>query len=141
MVQQHDGTPLTNRTLMPRILVVDDDSNLRAAIRRMLEPMGFEIEEAADGRYAMQAFRARPPDLVLCDVFMPEQDGVEVLRDLAKEFASTKVIAMSGGGEFHGPMNLLPLATFLGAIAVLHKPFRQAELLKVFREVFPPLPV
>ena len=126
---------------MPRILVVDDDSNLRAAIRRMLEPLGFEIEEAANGRDAMKAFRASPSDLVLCDVFMPEQDGLEVLRDLANEFAGVKVVAMSGGGEFHGTVNLLPLATFLGAVAVLHKPFKQAELLKVVREVFPPLPI
>src|ERR1700724_2876572 len=106
---------------MPRILVVDDDPNLRTAIRRMLEPEGFEIEEASDGRNAMRAFRARPADLVLCDVYMPEKDGLEVLRDLAREFSGGRVVAMSGGG-FRGTMNLLPMARILGA-AVLCKPF------------------
>lgn len=60
---------------MPRILIVDDDANLRAAIRRMLAPLGFELDEAANGRDARDALRARsarPADLVLCDIFMPE---------------------------------------------------------------------
>jgi CheY-like chemotaxis protein len=118
---------------MPRILVVDDDPNLRTAIRRMLEPEGFEIEEASDGRNAMRAFRARPADLVLCDVFMPEKDGFELLRELAWEFSGARVVAMSGGG-FRGKMNLLPMAQPLGAAAVLYKPFERAELLTVVRQ-------
>lgn len=124
---------------MPRILIVDDDANLRAAIRRMLAPMGCEIDEAANGRDALRAFRARPFDLVLCDVFMPEQDGLELLRELPREFVGAKVISMSGGGTFHGPVNLLPVARSLGALAVLHKPFEQAELVKVVRQALAPL--
>ena len=124
---------------MPRILVVDDDPNLRTAIRRMLEPEGFEIEEASDGRNAMRAFRARPADLVLCDVFMPEKDGLEVLRELAREFSGARVVAMSGGG-FRGRMNLLPMAQGLGAAAVLYKPFERAELLTVVLQSLSPTP-
>jgi CheY-like chemotaxis protein len=124
---------------MHRILVVDDDPNLRTAIRRMLEPEGFEIEEASDGRNAMRAFRARPADLVLCDVFMPEKDGLEVLRELAREFSGARVVAMSGGG-FRGTMNLLPMAQGLGAVAVLYKPFERAELLTVVRQSLSPSP-
>jgi CheY-like chemotaxis protein len=122
---------------MPRILVVDDDPNLRTAIRRMLEPEGFEIEEASDGRNAMRAFRARPADLVLCDVFMPEKDGLEVLRELAREFSGARVVAMSGGG-FRGTINLLPVAQGLGAAAVLYKPFERAEILTVVRQSLSP---
>jgi CheY-like chemotaxis protein len=118
---------------MLRILVVDDDRNLRTAIRRMLEPEGFEIEEASDGRNAMRAFRVRPVDLVLCDLFMPEEDGLEVLRELAREFSGVCVVAMSGGG-FRGTMNLLPMAKALGAAAVLYKPFERAELLTLVRQ-------
>ena len=124
---------------MPRILVVDDDPNLRTAIRRMLEPEGFEIEEASDGRNAMRAFRARPADLVLCDVFMPEKDGLEVLRELAREFSGARVVAMSGGG-FRGTMNLLPVAQALGAVAVLYKTFERAEILTVVRQLLFPSP-
>jgi CheY-like chemotaxis protein len=124
---------------MIRILVVDDDQKLRAAIRRMLEPEGFEIEEASDGRDAMRAFRARPADLVLCDVFMPEKDGLEVLRELAPEFSGARMVAVSGGG-FRGTMNLLPVAQYLGAAAVLYKPFERAELLTVVRQSLSPSP-
>jgi CheY-like chemotaxis protein len=124
---------------MPRILVVDDDPKLRTAIRRMLEPDGFDIEEASDGRNAMRAFRARPADLVLCDVFMPEMDGLEVLCELAREFSSARVAAMTGGG-FGGRMNLLPMAQALGAAAVLYKPFERAELLTVVRQLLSPSP-
>ena len=124
---------------MPRILVVDDDPNLRTAIRRMLEPEGFEIEEASDGRNGMRAFRVRPAELVLCDVFMPEKDGLEVLRELAQEFSSDRVMAMSGGG-FRGTMNLLPIVQDLGAAAVLYKPFERAEILTVVRQLLSPSP-
>ncbi len=117
----------------PRILVVDDDADLRAAVRVMLGPAAFEVSEAPDGQAGLWAFRDRPFDLVLCDLFMPERDGLEVLRALAGEFAGARVILMSGGGEFHGTVNLLPLATALGAATVLHKPFVRAELLDAVR--------
>ena len=102
---------------------------------------GFEIEEASDGQDGLRKFLTRPAELVLCDVFIPEQDGLDFLRELQREFVVVKVVTMSGGGEFHGPVNLLPLATFLGAVAVLHKPFEQADLLKVVRQVLHPLPI
>jgi CheY-like chemotaxis protein len=121
-------------TLMPRILVVDDDPNLRTAVRRMLEPQGYEIEEASDGQDAVRIFRARPADLVLCDLFMPEKDGFEVMRELCEEFAETKLVIMSGGG-FDGKVNLLPMAQHYGAAAVLPKPFQQADLLAVIGRV------
>lgn len=66
---------------------------------------------------------------------------MELLRQLPREFAGAKVVSMSGGGNFHGPVDLLPIAKHLGAVAVLHKPFEQAELLKVVRHVLVPLPV
>ena len=122
---------------MPRILVVDDDPNLRTAIRRMLEPEGFEIEEASDGRDAMRSFRARPADLVLCDVFMPEKDGLDLLRELVREFSGARMVAMSGGG-FRGTLDLLPMAHALGASAVLYKPFERAELLAVVGQSLSP---
>jgi DNA-binding response OmpR family regulator len=118
---------------MPRIILVDDDPHLRTAIRRMLEPERFEIEEASDGRNAIRAFRVRPADLVLCDVFMPENDGLEVVRELAREFSGARVVAMSGG--FRGTLNLLPMAQALGAADVLYKPFQRAELLAVVRRL------
>ncbi|MBP3956723.1 response regulator [Gemmata sp. G18] len=124
---------------MPRILVVDDDPVLRKAVRRMLEPEGFEIEEAEDGRDGLRRFRARPADLALCDLFMPERDGLEFLRELSREFVGGKVVTMSGGNG-HGTVDLLPLAKFLGADGTLYKPFKQADLLKAIRHVLSSIP-
>ena len=117
-----------------RILIVDDQPALRKLIRLILTPAGCEIEEAADGWAGEQVFRARPADLVLCDLFMPGRDGLEVLRALSREFSSVKFVMMSGGGDFHGTVNLLPLATSLGAAGVLRKPFGPSELLSAVRQ-------
>ena len=112
---------------MALVLVVDDDAGLRAAARHMLEPAGFEVEEAADGQQAVRALRRRPADLVLCDLFMPDADGIELLRHLPAEFAGVRVLAMSGGG-CGGKVDLLPVARRLGAAEVLYKPFDQAAV-------------
>jgi CheY-like chemotaxis protein len=121
---------------MPRILIVDDDPNLRGLIRMMLEAPGVEIEEASDGQDAVRRFRARPADLIVCDLFMPEKDGLAVIRELS----GAKVVAMSGGG-FGGAMDMLPTARHFGAAAVLYKPFKKTDLLKVIQEILPTFPV
>jgi Response regulator receiver domain len=67
-------------------------------------------------------------NLVLCDLFMPGGDGLETIRELRSEFPDVKVVAMSGGA-LGGKLNLLPAAEFLGAVAVLPKPFKVATAL------------
>ena len=111
-----------------RVLVVDDEPRVRAALRVMLEVLGFEVAEAGDGRSAAQALGDAPADVILCDLFMPEKDGLELLRELRPAASGARVIVMSGGGNLHGQVNLLPLATALGAKAVLHKPVVLSEL-------------
>ncbi len=119
-----------------RVLVVDDEVRLRSAVRVMLADTGIEVSEAADGDEAIQRIEQERPDVVLCDVFMPSRDGLEVLRYLLPVSSGVRVVAMSGGGDFHGPVNLLPVAKALGAVAVLHKPFTKVELLAAIR-LFP----
>lgn len=111
-----------------RVLVVDDDRKVREVVRVMLEGAGFEVEEAADGEQALRTFRRLGADLILCDMFMPEHDGLELLRALRSASSKVKVIAMTGGGNFHDSVDLLPLATTLGAVAILYKPFTQQEV-------------
>jgi CheY-like chemotaxis protein len=125
---------------MPRILVVDDEPIIRKTIRMMLSPSEFEIEEAADGQEAVRAYRAHPADLVLCDLFMPEKDGLEVLRELRSEFVGVKVVVMSGGGR-GGNLETLRPAGYFGAAGILCKPFKQAELINVVRQVLTPVTV
>jgi two-component system, chemotaxis family, chemotaxis protein CheY len=110
------------------VLVVDDNATVRQITRRMLETAAFAVIEAANGIEALRLYRSERPDLVVCDIFMPEQDGLELIRHLREEFPDVKILAMSGGG-FKGKMNLLPSARQLGATDVLAKPFPKSELL------------
>ena len=68
---------------MNRILVIDDSSTIRTAIRRILEPMGFNVDEAQDGAVALERLRHEPPpDAVLCDIDMPVMDGLTFVSAL-----------------------------------------------------------
>jgi DNA-binding NtrC family response regulator len=107
------------------------------ACRLMLERAGFEVAEAGNGKEGLRVFRQRPGDVVLCDLFMSDADGVELIRELCHDFPGVKVIAMSGGG-FKGGLHLLSMARSLGAAEVLRKPFQQATLLATIRRVLEP---
>ena len=116
---------------MPKVLVVDDEAPIRRLIRRTLERDGYEVEEAEDGAVALRRYRAAPADLVILDIFMPEKEGLETLRELGPE---AKVIAISGGGRAG---NLLPLrsAQTFGALRTLTKPFEPSALLASVSDV------
>jgi CheY-like chemotaxis protein len=118
---------------MPRVLVVDDSSFMRAWLRKVLGPAGFEVAEAEDGGEALRAFRRQPADVVLSDIFMPGQDGLELLRELHRDHPGVHIIVMSGGG-LNGNLDLLPLARRLGAAAVLRKPFSPEAALAAVRK-------
>ena len=112
---------------MPRILIIDDDAQVRAMLRLALERDGHNAEEAENGKIGVGCYRERRHDLVLCDIFMPEQDGLETIRQLVAEFPSVAIIATSGSGRFAG-MDPLVFAARFGASATLHKPFSLDEL-------------
>ena len=69
-----------------RILVIDDDAIFRELVRTILTSKGFVVEEASDGKEGMKAVHSSPLDIVITDIFMPEQDGFEVIRKLRQEF-------------------------------------------------------
>ena len=113
---------------MARILVIDDDEELRETIRRALERRGHEVEEADEGGAGIDHLAQRSPDLVITDIFMPGHDGIETLIELRKAFPKLAVIVMSGG-DASGLLNLLDDAAMLGANWTLPKPFTPDELL------------
>lgn len=121
-------------TRADRILIADDNELLRQATRDTLQEEGYEVTAARDGEELLQAYRQEPFDLVLCDVFMPGKDGLQIIRELLKGFPEAKIIAMSGGA-YDGALNLLPMAQLLGAKEVLQKPFSRAKLLEVIGRV------
>ena len=122
---------------MSRVLVVDDDADVRAVTRHMLENAGITVVEAADGTTGIRVFRDVGADLVLCDLFMPGVDGIEVIGELRRKFPGVKIVAMSAGG-LGGRVDMLTVARRIGAAEVLHKPFSQEALLDVVERVLRP---
>ncbi|WP_028583226.1 response regulator [Desulfogranum mediterraneum] len=117
-----------------RILVIDDDQQMRTLIRQVVEWAGDEVVEAEDGRAGMQQQRLHRADLVITDLIMPEQEGLETITSLKKEFPDTKIIAISGGGRI-GPEAYLPAAKELGADRIFTKPFDVKELADTIKEL------
>jgi DNA-binding NtrC family response regulator len=119
---------------MARILILDDDNQLRTAIRRMLQEGGHQVIEAREGREAIRMYRQMPVDLFLSDIFMPGKEGLETIRELHEAYPHLRILAMSGGG-FDGKVDMLPLAKHLGARGTLRKPFDKNTLLALVEEV------
>ena len=112
---------------MVKILVIDDDAAMREMVRRALADAHHEVIEAADGIEGIKSFRAEAPAIVITDIVMPEQEGIQTIREMRAIRSDCVIIAMSGGGA--GPGELyLNIAKMSGADAVLAKPFRPAEL-------------
>jgi DNA-binding response OmpR family regulator len=106
-----------------RILVVDDDRSIRTLLCRLLATEGYEVEEAADGPSALQKISAQAPDLLLLDVMMPGQDGLEVLEGLRRT-SNVPVILLTAKGEEADRV----LGFRFGADDYVVKPFSSAEL-------------
>jgi len=122
-----------------QILIVEDDDELRAVMREVLEQEGYGVAEASDGRAAMEIQRLTGADLVITDIVMPEMDGIETIMALRKGFPWVKIIAMSGGHRA-GPRAFLNLAKALGAHRTLHKPFIFQDMLTAVDELLDETP-
>jgi two-component system, OmpR family, phosphate regulon response regulator PhoB len=107
----------------PRILVVDDDENVRTLLRRMLTIEGYEVDEAADGPGAMEKVGAWAPDLLLLDIMMPGQDGLDVLGVLRRTSAVPVILLTAKGDEADRVLGFR-----FGADDYVVKPFSTAEL-------------
>lgn len=117
---------------MARILLIEDDQPLRGVYRAMLETAGHEITEAPNGREGIRLFRDAPADLIITDLLMPQQDGVETIRELRRDFPRVRIIAITGA---RGSFNRLPAAGFLGARRTLTKPVFLEDMLRTVSEV------
>lgn len=115
---------------MPSVLVVDDEDQIRQLIRETLEQAGYEVQEARNGKQGLERYRAKPADLVIMDILMPDQDGLESIMTLRREFPASRVIAITGGSDMIGILNFLDVAKMLGARRTLQKPFDMQTLLE-----------
>jgi CheY-like chemotaxis protein len=112
---------------MASVLVVDDEPAIRELLRLILERDGHAVTEAANGRKAMRALREAAVDLVITDIIMPEQEGMETISEIRRLWPDIKIIAMSGGGR-RLSMDFLPMAERLGADLTIEKPFSPAAI-------------
>ena len=117
-----------------RVLIVDDDEQIRVLLQQMMEWAGFDVLVAENGKIAMQMQLKQPADLVITDLIMPEQEGLETISRLKKDYAGIKIIAISGGGRI-GPEAYLPAALELGADLVFSKPFDVQEVVNSVKEL------
>jgi CheY-like chemotaxis protein len=105
---------------MARILVIDDEPDIRTFLEEILECAGHEVILAADGREGVRQHCTSPADLLITDLFMPNQEGLETIREFRTRFPEVAIIAMSGKAA---ALTMLSVAQKFGAVGVLHKPF------------------
>jgi CheY-like chemotaxis protein len=113
---------------MPRILVVDDDPDVRAYMKEVLVNSGYEADAASNGRDAIRMQKDKLCDLVITDMLMPIAEGLSTIQKFRRHYPDTKVIAMSCGGVL-GMGDYLSQALLFGADAILEKPIRSEALL------------
>jgi signal transduction histidine kinase/CheY-like chemotaxis protein len=115
-----------------RILIVDDNDS-RAILAECLEREGYEVALSAEGREALKAQQKSPFDVLITDIFMPDTDGVETIREFRQKYPQTRIIAMSGANK--NRVDYLSLSLEIGADKVLRKPFDGVALKTALKEV------
>ena len=131
--------PLVEGRLVPRILVVDDQAHVRAAIAVALRADGFDVVTVEDAVSAFGEFEVRPFDLAIVDVYMPSIDGVKLVKALRNRSPGLPIIVISGvalNGSELTALDFMPKLPGFAEIAYLKKPFRSAELVKLVRAAF-----
>lgn len=120
---------------MARILVIEDETPIRVNLLRFVRLEGHEAVEAADGVAGLQAVREHQPDLIFCDVMMPQMSGLEVLAAIQLEPALKKIpfVFLSASAE----SERLEEALRLGASGYVTKPFNFAQLQAVLKQHLP----
>ena len=116
------------------ILVVDDAAFMRMMIRDILIKDGYVIQEAVNGRDAVEKYQESRPDLVTLDVTMPEMDGIEALTALRAVDPDARVLMVSAMGQ----QALMMAALDAGALDFLTKPFQPSKVLETVRRCFEP---
>ena len=119
---------------MARILIIDDNAQLREMLNLLLTQAGHTVQEAAGGELGMKYFREKPADLVIVDILMPEKGGLETIVELKRDFPSVKLFGISGGFQKKTD-ETRTLADLLGVERTFSKPFSSEELLKAVNEV------
>jgi CheY-like chemotaxis protein len=120
-----------------RVLVVDDNRELREVLQRVLAQAGYEVDAAADGEEALRIQGERPAQVLVTDIFMPDRDGIETIQLFRTRYPQMGIIAMSGDAHFPVQTDYLTVAEVAGANFTLRKPFQPQLLLEKLHELTP----
>lgn len=120
---------------MVKILVIDDDDEIRLMLKEMLARAGHEVFEASSGAIGLEIVENERPDVVITDILMPEMDGVETIIHIQCSHPDAKIVAMSGGNECLDARLCLRVGETAGATVMLKKPIGRVELLKAIDDV------
>jgi DNA-binding response OmpR family regulator len=121
---------------MARVLIIDDDAPTRDVLRQLLNRDGYETIEAGDGHAGVQCSQVAFLDVIILDMLLPDQNGLEVIRALRQVNPAVPIIAISGRGHT-GTLDFLHGAEMLGAQRTFQKPFHLQELLKAVHDLTP----
>lgn len=127
---------------MPRVLIIDDEEDIRDVLCEVLNRAEFEVDVASTGDVGIDKLRRKSANVIVIDIIMPGKDGVSTIREIRDEFPDARIIAISGGGNF-GPdayePNAIKTTAYLaaareaGADVILAKPFDREDLVQAVR--------
>jgi len=123
---------------MASILIIDDDPVIRALVSSSLEAQGHTVIEAADGQAGVKAFDGARIELVVTDIVMPVQEGIETIGAIRRLSPTVPILAISGSKTVGRYGDYLHAAAVLGATATLPKPFSAESLIEMIDELLPP---
>ena len=112
------------------ILLIDDDVEMLRLLAAAFSKAGYEVHTATDGHMGMQVFAGAIPDVVVTDIVMPAQEGIETIMAMKRARPDVKIVAISGGGRL-AANTVLNIADHLGADQVIAKPFQLSGLVAV----------
>lgn len=113
---------------MARILVIDDEDQIRMVVSKACSSWEHQVSEAENGEQALRLLEDETFDLVITDIHMPVMDGIELVTSLRDHAADVRILAISGGWSRRAKEEVLLDAALLGADMVLPKPFSLEEL-------------
>lgn len=119
---------------MARILIIEDDAQLRRLLRQILENAGYDVVEASSGSAGLREAQVVSLNLLITDILMLDGEGLETIQEFRQRYPDVLIIAISGGGIL-GDLDFLDVAERLGAHRTLRKPFGMQELLDCVHEL------
>lgn len=126
---------------MSRVLVVEDHPPMRAIMAAVLEGMGHQVYQAGNGLEALRVQADANAELMLTDLFMPEMEGLETIRQMRSRYPHVRIMAVSGGSSRGEAGDYLHMALKFGAESALRKPFTIKEMIDAVTAMgFPPEP-